>query len=65
MLVLRLIMEKNPLVMWVDSDVMFRDLDWNLTEFLDEHMEEGKDILTANDMVTPFVSEISHTPSSD
>lgn len=37
--------------MWVDADVMFRDLSWNLTAFVATHMEPGIHILTANDMV--------------
>lgn len=50
-LVLRLLLEKNPLVMWVDADVMFRDMDWDIHEFMSTYFTEGVDMLTAHDMV--------------
>lgn len=52
--VLRLLMEKVPYLMWVDADVMFRDMNFNLTKFVELHMIPGVQILTADDMVSQY-----------
>jgi hypothetical protein len=51
--VLRLLLEKNPLVMWVDADVMFRDMEWDIHAFMSEYFTGDVDMLTAHDMVCP------------
>lgn len=53
MVVLRLLLEKNPLVMWVDADVMFRDMEWDIHAFMSEYFTKDVDMLTAHDMVCP------------
>ncbi|EDQ91863.1 uncharacterized protein MONBRDRAFT_5955 [Monosiga brevicollis MX1] len=54
-LVLRLLLERNPLVLWIDADVIVRDQDWNLPAFLDEHMPPDVAVLGADDMVSTFL----------
>eukprot|EP00730_Choanoeca_flexa_P007772 TRINITY_DN12391_c1_g1_i4.p2 TRINITY_DN12391_c1_g1~~TRINITY_DN12391_c1_g1_i4.p2 ORF type:complete len:214 (+),score=44.39 TRINITY_DN12391_c1_g1_i4:516-1157(+) len=51
-MILRLVLEKSPLVMWIDSDVMIRDMEWNVSAFVAQHMKADVDVLTASDMVS-------------
>jgi hypothetical protein len=38
--------------MWMDSDVMIRDMEWDVAAFVQQQLTPDIDILTADDMVS-------------